>query len=42
LYDSNSNYYCNNTSTGFNSMTFYSVVINSSTNPVLTAEDGTC
>jgi hypothetical protein len=42
FYDSNSNYYCNNASTGFNSMTFYSVVINSSTNPILTAEDGTC
>ena len=42
LVDSNSAYYCNNTSTGFNSMTFSNVVINGSANPVLTAEDGTC
>jgi hypothetical protein len=42
LYDSNTTYYCNNTSTGFNSMTFYGAVINSSVNPVITAEDGTC
>ena len=42
LYDSNSTYYCNGTSTGFNSMTFYGVVINSSANPVITAGDGVC
>jgi hypothetical protein len=42
LYDSNTTYYCNNTSTGFNSMTFSNVVIDGAMNPVLTAEDGTC
>ena len=42
LVDSNGTTYCNNTSTGFNSMTFSGVVINSATNPVLTAEDGSC
>jgi hypothetical protein len=42
LVDSNFNYYCNNASTGFNSMTFYGVVINSSVNPIITAEDGSC
>jgi hypothetical protein len=42
LVDSNYTPYCNNTSTGFNSMTFYSVVINGSVNPVLTAGDGIC
>jgi len=42
LVDSDYNVYCNNTSTGFNSMTFSNVVINGSSNPVLTAEDGTC
>jgi len=42
LVDSNGTGYCNNTSSGFNSMTFYNVVINGSVNPVLTAGDGTC
>jgi hypothetical protein len=42
LYDSNTTYYCNNTSTGFNSMTFSSVVIDGAMNLLLTAEDGTC
>jgi hypothetical protein len=42
LVDSNYSAYCNNASTGFNSMTFYGVVINGSVNPVLTASDGTC
>jgi len=42
LVDSNGTPYCNNTSTGFNSMTFSNVVINGSVNPVLTAGDGTC
>jgi hypothetical protein len=42
LYDSNTTYYCNNTSTGFNSMTFSNVVIDGAMNLLLTAEDGTC
>lgn len=42
LVDSNYTSYCNNASTGFNSMTFSNVVINGSVNLVLTASDGTC
>ena len=42
LVDSDSVAYCNNTSTGFNSMTFSSVAIDGAMNLLLTAEDGTC
>jgi hypothetical protein len=42
LIDSNGTTYCNNTSLGFNSMTFSSVVVNGTTDLVLTALDGTC
>ena len=42
LVDSNGTTYCNNTSLGFNSMTFSSVVVNGTTDLVLTALDGTC
>jgi hypothetical protein len=42
LVDSNGTTYCNNTSLGFNSMTFSSVVVNGTTDLILTALDGTC
>lgn len=42
LVDSNSNYYCNDISIGFNSMTFYGVVVNGTTDLTLTAADGIC
>ena len=42
LVDSNGTTYCNNTSLGFNSMTFSSVVVNGTTDLTLTALDGTC
>ena len=42
LIDSAFNYHCNNTSTGFNSMTFTGVVINTSVDLLLTCYDGTC
>ena len=42
LVDSNGTTYCNNTGIGFNSMTFSGVVVNGTTDLVLTALDGTC
>jgi len=42
LVDSNGTLYCNNTSYGFNSMTFSGVVVNGTTDLTLTAMDGTC
>jgi hypothetical protein len=42
LVDSAFNYQCINTSTGFNSMTFFGVVINTSVDLLLTCSDGTC
>jgi hypothetical protein len=42
LVDSNYTSYCNDVSLGFNSMTFFGVVINGSVNLVLTASDGMC
>ena len=42
LIDSAFNYQCINTSTGFNSMTFTGVVINTSVDLLLTCYDGTC
>jgi hypothetical protein len=42
LLDSLLNPYCNPTSTGFNSMTFYGVVVNSTTNVKIVATDGAC
>lgn len=42
LIDSAFNYQCNNASTGFNSMTFYGVAINTSVDLLLTCYDGTC
>jgi hypothetical protein len=42
LVDSNSNSYCNNTSIGFNSMTFTGVTLDGITDLTLTAGDGTC
>jgi hypothetical protein len=40
--DSNNVTYCQNTTTGPNNMTFTSVVINQSSPPIISAEDGTC
>ena len=42
LVDSAFNYQCINTSTGFNSMSFFGVVINTSVDLLLTCSDGTC
>lgn len=42
LVDSAFNYQCINTSTGFNSITFFGVVINTSVDLLLTCADGTC
>jgi hypothetical protein len=42
LVGSNGTTYCNNTGIGFNSMTFSGVVVNGTTDLVLTALDGTC
>jgi hypothetical protein len=42
LIDSLLTTYCNPTSTGFTSMTFYGVVVNSTTNLKLFAADGAC
>lgn len=42
LIDSAFNYHCNNTSPGFNSMTFYGVVINTSADLTLFCLDGDC
>jgi hypothetical protein len=42
LVDSNGTTYCNNTGIGFNSMTFSGVIVNGTTDLVLTALDGTC
>jgi hypothetical protein len=42
LLDSLFNPFCNPTATGFNSMTFYGVVINSTTNVKIVATDGAC
>lgn len=42
LVDSSYAYQCNNTSTGFNSMTFFGVTINTSVDLFLYIEDGTC
>jgi hypothetical protein len=42
LLDSNATYYCNNASTGFNSMTFYGVTISTGSDLLLTCADGAC
>jgi hypothetical protein len=42
LVDSAFNYQCINTSTGFNSMSFFGVVVNTSVDLLLTCSDGTC
>jgi hypothetical protein len=40
--DSNTNTYCNNAITGPNNMTFTNMVINQSSPPIISAEDGSC
>jgi hypothetical protein len=42
LVDSSGAYQCNNTSTGFNSMTFFGVTINTSVDLTITCVDGVC
>lgn len=42
LNDSSAAYQCNNASTGFNTMTFFGVTINTSVDLVLTCSDGVC
>ena len=42
LIDSSGAYQCNNTNTGFNSMTFFGVTINTSVDLTITCVDGTC